>query len=300
MGPTGPQGPQGNTGDTGATGSVGPTGPRGATGGVGATGPTGPQGAGGARGATGPQGPQGAVGPTGPQGATGSVDYSRTIVVSRGVDFDPNTAGGYKAGMTNAKSPIANTWYHTLSMDWNENDTTQWNSVLALPTQHGGVPYYKRNNSGGTDIANSTWHAFLTDENYRNYVNWIVDKVVMNDYIIKGDPGYEYNTSLPKNESAYNYILLKSASSTNRHDLLIQWGENTIVFNNEFLQHITFAQSYTSKPYILISPTYTDGRCYPINVANISSSYFSFCIDDTINSLAERPTKIMWLALGKA
>ena len=171
----------------------------------------------------------------------------------------------------------------------------------ATPTQQGGVPYYKRNNSSGIDIANSTWHAFLTDENYRNYVNWIVDKVVMNDYIIKGDPGYEYNMSLPKNESAYNYILLKSASPAIIHDLLIQWGENTIIFNNEYMPHITFAQSYTSKPYVLISPTYADGCCYTINVANISSSYFSFCINNDFNSsVAERPAKIMWLALGKA
>ena len=51
----------------------------------------------GAAGAAGAKGATGPVGPTGPQGVTGSVDYSKAIVVTRGVDFDPNTAGGYKA-----------------------------------------------------------------------------------------------------------------------------------------------------------------------------------------------------------
>ena len=77
------------------------------------------------------------------------------------------------------------------------------------PTQHGGVPYYKRNNSGGTDIANSTWHAFLTDENYRNYVNWIVDRMHLEDYIVGDSHTPQYGLVGDKNNK-YNYMIINS------------------------------------------------------------------------------------------
>ena len=150
---------------------------------------------------------------------------------------------------------------------------------------------------------NSQWSSektILDSSNYRNYIDWIVDKVVMNEYIIKGDQGYDYNSSIPSNESAYNYIIFKSASSANRHDLLIQWGENNIYSNSENRPRIIFAQQYSSKPYVLVSPVYTDGICHPINVENISPSYFRICINNSGNSLPERPAKVMWLALGMA
>ena len=289
VGPTGPQGPQGTAGGTGATGSVGPTGPRGAAGGVGATGPTGPQGNSGARG---PQGAVGPVGPTGPQGATGSVDYSKAIVVTRGVDFDPNTAGGYKAGMTNAKSPVAKKWYHTLSMDWMGNDTTTWNSVLALPTQDGGVPYYKRNNSTGTNIANSTWHAFITDENYKNYVNWIVDRMHLEDYNydISYTPLKGYNGS----ENTNNYIIINS-----KENLAIMFGYANIPYNMDRIT-VNFPSSFGNPPYVFSQQVGYHSSTRPVTVTTVKSQSFSVLINDCslTGNADERAERIFWLAIG--
>lgn len=81
----------------------------------------------------------------------------------RGSDFDLNRSN-YWAGMS-TKTGINSNWWHVLSMDWSGNDTSNWVSQLALPTQQGGVPRYRRNNSGGTAITSSTWHSFITDEN---------------------------------------------------------------------------------------------------------------------------------------
>lgn len=70
----------------------------------------------------------------------------------------------YWAGMS-TKTGINDNWWHILSMDWVGNDTSNWVSQLALPTQQGGVPKYRRNDSGGIAITSSTWHSFITDEN---------------------------------------------------------------------------------------------------------------------------------------
>lgn len=81
----------------------------------------------------------------------------------RGSDFSLNRSY-YWAGMS-TKTGINNNWWHILSMDWVGNDTSNWVSQLALPTQQGGVPKYRRNDSGGIAITSSTWHSFITDEN---------------------------------------------------------------------------------------------------------------------------------------
>ena len=315
VGPTGPQGKQGNTGGTGATGPVGPTGPQGAGGAKGATGPQGPQGLRGPVGPTGPQGPQGtaggtgatgsvgptgprgaaggvgATGPTGPQGATGSVDYSKAIVVSRGVDFDPNTAGGYKAGMTNAKSPIANAWYHTLSMDWTATDVTHWNSVLALPTQDGGAPYYKRNNNAGVNIANSTWHAFLTDENYGNYVNWIVDSMHLEDY--NYDIGYAPLKGNNGSENTNNYIIIKS-----KENLAIMFGYANIPYSMNTIT-VNFPTTFGNPPYVFSQQVGNNCSNRPVTVIAVKSQSFSVVINsEHIEPVNERAERVFWFAIG--
>lgn len=77
-------------------------------------------------------------------------------------------ANGYYAGMTNLNAGDGTKWWHILSMDWGGNDPNNWQSQLLLPTQDGGVPKYRRNNSGGIAITSSTWHYFITDENIAN------------------------------------------------------------------------------------------------------------------------------------
>lgn len=81
----------------------------------------------------------------------------------RGSNFSLNRSN-YWAGMS-TQTGINGNWWHVLSMDWSGNDTSNWISQLALPTQQGGVPHYRRNNSGGTAITSSIWHSFITDEN---------------------------------------------------------------------------------------------------------------------------------------
>lgn len=80
---------------------------------------------------------------------------------------------GYWAAMLNSSQtgspvlPSTNKWWHVLSMDWSgtTNNNTSWVSQLALPTNDGGVPHYRRNTTNNTAIDSSTWHKFITDEN---------------------------------------------------------------------------------------------------------------------------------------
>lgn len=100
-----------------------------------------------------------------------------TFKVTRNSSRDSN-GWGYWAAMLNSsqtgspKLPTTNKWWHVLSMDWNgtTNNATSWVSQLALPTNDGGVPYYRRNNNATTAIDSSTWHWFMTDENWLNKV----------------------------------------------------------------------------------------------------------------------------------
>ena len=81
-------------------------------------------------------------------------------------------------------------------------------TLHATPTQDGGAPYYKRNNISGIYIANSTWHAFLTDENYRNYINWIVDSMHLEDYNVTGSNTPNYSSG--GSDNRYNYMIINS------------------------------------------------------------------------------------------
>ena len=93
-----------------------------------------------------------------------------TFKVTRGASQSTKNTG-YWAGMLNSGQegsptlPSTGAWWHVISMDWTSVDSNNWISQLALPTQHGGVPHYRRNNATDTSIDSSTWHAFITDEN---------------------------------------------------------------------------------------------------------------------------------------
>ena len=99
-----------------------------------------------------------------------------TFKVTRGASQSTKNTG-YWAGMLNSDYtnstamgyptlPSSGKWWHVISMDWTGTDINNWISQLALPTQDGGVPHYRSNNNGGgVSIDNSTWHAFITDEN---------------------------------------------------------------------------------------------------------------------------------------
>lgn len=105
-----------------------------------------------------------------------------TFKVTRGASQSTKNTG-YWAGMLRSDQtgspvlPSSKRWWHVISMDWSGTDSNNWISQLALPTQDGGgVPHYRRNDGdGGVSIDNSTWHAFITDENigsqYVNYAN---------------------------------------------------------------------------------------------------------------------------------
>lgn len=98
---------------------------------------------------------------------------SNTFTVTRGSSVSTSTYG-FWAAMCNSTStgspvlPSANQWWHVLSMDWN-NDTNNWVSQLALPTQQNDSIYYRRNTSGGTAIDSSTWVRVLDVSNYNSY-----------------------------------------------------------------------------------------------------------------------------------
>lgn len=103
-----------------------------------------------------------------------------TMAVTR-TSSKTTAASGYWAAMCNSSQtggptlPTSGKWWHVISMDWSGTDPNNWYSQLALPTQDGGVPYYRRNNASGTTIESSTWHKFITDENISsqsvNYAN---------------------------------------------------------------------------------------------------------------------------------
>lgn len=92
-----------------------------------------------------------------------------TVYRSQSISTATNDYWASMVNHTDSGSPTTpsndSKWWHILSMDWAGNDPYNWYSQLALPTQDGGVPHYRRNDSGGTNIDSSTWHSFITDEN---------------------------------------------------------------------------------------------------------------------------------------
>lgn len=100
-----------------------------------------------------------------------------TFKVTRNASRNSN-GYGYWAAMLNSaqagspKLPTTSKWWHVISMDWNgtTDNATAWVSQLALPTNDGGVPYYRRNTASGTAIDSSSWKWFMTQENWLNQV----------------------------------------------------------------------------------------------------------------------------------
>lgn len=100
----------------------------------------------------------------------GDAIYSLVSAV-RGTDGGQDGGGGCQACMTNQNFDGEYKWWHKLSMDWYGNDPTNWISQLFLPTQEGGVPKYRRNDSSDVGITQSTMHDFITDENIQSILD---------------------------------------------------------------------------------------------------------------------------------
>lgn len=99
---------------------------------------------------------------------------SNTFTVTRGSSVSTSTSG-FWAAMCNSTStgspvlPSANQWWHVLSLDWSGNDTSNWVSQLALPTQQNSSIYWRRNSSGNTSIDSASWVKVLDVSNYNSY-----------------------------------------------------------------------------------------------------------------------------------
>lgn len=95
------------------------------------------------------------------------------IEAYRGASRSTATAG-YWAAMCNTtqtgspKLPTSGKWWHVLSMDWTGNDTNNWISQLALPTQDDNSVYYRKN-AVGTSIDSASWIKLLDSSNYTDY-----------------------------------------------------------------------------------------------------------------------------------
>ena len=99
-----------------------------------------------------------------------------TFRVTRGLSVSTKS-NGFWAAMCNSTQtgaptlPTAGVWWHVISMDWMGNDATNWYSQLAIATQSGSGVWWRSNNSGGTNIDESTWHRLAegdTDGNAKN------------------------------------------------------------------------------------------------------------------------------------
>ena len=299
MGPTGPQGPQGNTGDTGATGSVGPTGPRGATGGVGATGPTGP---------------------------AGNVDLT-TLPYANGVAPGAqliNYLPSQKCYMGSFNDP-AGTWWNILSLRHRNGsgDGTKYGMYLKAPLTAEGDLTWRQQPYG-----NSQWSSektILDSSNYRNYINWVISQVVMNDYEMTDNYGIpQWGTAHDGNfdgytiqrVTAYNYIIFKN--STGKNNLMMQWG----ICNSGTSAHttITFPTAFTAIPFVLVSSGGSYAEVSHPSADNTSpaaagvsaesvtttSVYIRHNMHQTISNninlwdyVTESTLYVYWLALGK-
>ena len=159
-------------------------------------------------------------------------------------------------------------------------------------TQHGGVPYYKRNNTGGTDIANSTWHAFLTDENYRDYVNWIVDSMHLEDYNVTGSNTPNYSSGVSDNR--YNYMIINSIKK-----IAIMWGVVSIglTYNNIT---VNFPTTFGNPPYVFVQNIGIWASSRELTVHTIKTTSFCVCNNYTQVPAATELTNVaFWFAIGK-
>ena len=160
---------------------------------------------------------------------------------------------------------------------------------------------------------NSQWSSektILDSSNYRNYIDWIVDKVVMNDYEMTDNYGIpQWGTAHDGNfdggsiqrVTAYNYIIFKN--STGKNNLMIQWG--TLTMGNTHVDTATasFITSFASTPTVFCQNMSTGCGGVVLSITQVSSSSFSVK-DDKFSpygndSATENASIIFWLAIGK-
>ena len=107
----------------------------------------------------------------------GIVDTFKTY---REVNFAPDVSG-YYAVMT-TKSGIGDDWRHIISMDWSKNDSVNWISQLALPTQRNESIYYRKNEADGKQIKDAKWIK-IWDEKNLTKLSQLKDDVVLGKYL---------------------------------------------------------------------------------------------------------------------
>ena len=129
----------------------------------------------------------------------GIVDTFKTY---RDVNFAPDVSG-YYAVMT-TKSGIGDDWRHIISMDWSKNDSVNWISQLALPTQRNESVYYRKNEADGKQIKDAKWIK-IWDEKNLTKLSQLTDDVVSGKYL-----------SLNSN----------AVSATKLKDRRLIWGQN--------------------------------------------------------------------------
>jgi len=125
-----------------------------------------------------------------------------TFKTHREVNFAPDVSG-YYAVMT-TKSGIGDDWRHIISMDWSKNDSVNWISQLALPTQRNESIYYRKNEADGKQIKDAKWIK-IWDEKNLTKLSQLKDDVVLGKY-------------LPLNSNA--------ASATKLKDSRLLWGQS--------------------------------------------------------------------------
>ena len=202
------------------------------------------------------------------KGAFGDIvthNASEFLSVTRGSSI--STGGsGYWAAMCNSSEtgsptlPTTNQWWHVLSMDWsgNSNNVTDWCSQLALPTQQNSCLYWRRNNSGGTSINNSTWHKVIDDTNIGsqsvNYANSAGSAGSASSATYAGYVQGDKSTGLYVNSVKYGNALV----TTNQSNFGAIWNAPT-------------------KNYRVACTTYPNANddvylCYSVTNANVNSS----------------------------
>lgn len=107
----------------------------------------------------------------------GIVDTFKTY---REVNFAPDVSG-YYAVMT-TKSGIGDDWRHIISMDWFKNDSVNWISQLALPTQRNESIYYRKNEADGKQIKDAKWIK-IWDEKNLTKLSQLTDDIVSGKYL---------------------------------------------------------------------------------------------------------------------
>ena len=118
-----------------------------------------------------------------------------TFKTHREVNFAPDEAG-YYAVMT-TKSGIGDDWRHIISMDWSKNDSVNWISQLALPTQRNESVYYRKNEADGKQIKDAKWIK-IWDEKNLTKLSQLTDDVVSGKYLSLAG-GTMQNTSMIHN-----------------------------------------------------------------------------------------------------